>query len=94
MLPNTLTIRTKSPSVSAPSLQLFTHPAEVVIRDADSCVKVVECSKALKPRLVRERLGLELANGREGKVELEGTVSDIYYTVRKEIYNLHAVVAA
>jgi cleavage and polyadenylation specificity factor subunit 2 len=29
-----------------------------------------------------------------GKVELEGNVSDIYYIVRKEIYNLHALVAA
>ncbi|CCM05574.1 uncharacterized protein FIBRA_07801 [Fibroporia radiculosa] len=29
-----------------------------------------------------------------GRVELEGSVSDIYYTVRKEIYNLHALVAA
>jgi len=29
-----------------------------------------------------------------GKVELEGNVSDVYYTVRKEIYNMHALVAA
>lgn len=29
-----------------------------------------------------------------GKVELEGNVSDVYYTVRQEIYNLHALVAA
>ncbi|KAF8897717.1 beta-lactamase-like protein [Infundibulicybe gibba] len=29
-----------------------------------------------------------------GKVELEGNVSDVYYLVRKEIYNLHALVAA
>lgn len=29
-----------------------------------------------------------------GKVELEGNVSDVYYTVRREIYNLHALVAA
>lgn len=29
-----------------------------------------------------------------GKVELEGAVSKVYYTVRKEIYNLHALVAA
>ncbi|KAG1752619.1 beta-lactamase-like protein [Suillus paluster] len=28
-----------------------------------------------------------------GRVELEGNVSDIYYVVRKEIYNLHALVA-
>lgn len=28
-----------------------------------------------------------------GRVELEGSVSDIYYVVRKEIYNLHALVA-
>ncbi|EAU84389.1 cleavage and polyadenylation specificity factor subunit [Coprinopsis cinerea okayama7 len=29
-----------------------------------------------------------------GRVELEGNVSDVYYTVRKEIYQLHALVAA
>jgi cleavage and polyadenylation specificity factor subunit 2 len=29
-----------------------------------------------------------------GKVELEGNVSDVYYKVRREIYNLHALVAA
>ena len=29
-----------------------------------------------------------------GKVELEGPVSEVYYTVRREIYNLHALVAA
>jgi cleavage and polyadenylation specificity factor subunit 2 len=29
-----------------------------------------------------------------GRVELEGNVSDVYYIVRKEIYNLHALVAA
>jgi cleavage and polyadenylation specificity factor subunit 2 len=30
----------------------------------------------------------------KGRVELEGNVSDVYYTVRREIYNLHALVAA
>ncbi|KAF5358936.1 hypothetical protein D9758_004760 [Tetrapyrgos nigripes] len=29
-----------------------------------------------------------------GKVELEGNVSSVYYLVRREIYNLHALVAA
>ena len=29
-----------------------------------------------------------------GKVELEGPVSDVYYVVRREVYGLHAVVAA
>ncbi|KAH9938343.1 cleavage and polyadenylation specificity factor subunit [Fomitopsis serialis] len=29
-----------------------------------------------------------------GRVEVEGTVSDVYYVVRREIYNLHALVAA
>ncbi|KAJ6628813.1 beta-lactamase-like protein [Mycena sp. CBHHK59/15] len=29
-----------------------------------------------------------------GKVELEGNISQVYYSVRKEIYNLHALVAA
>lgn len=30
----------------------------------------------------------------KGKVELEGAVSDIYYKVRQEVYNMHALVAA
>lgn len=30
----------------------------------------------------------------QGKVEMEGGVSEVYYTVRKEIYNLHALIAA
>lgn len=30
----------------------------------------------------------------KGKVELEGNISGVYYIVRKEIYNLHALVAA
>lgn len=30
----------------------------------------------------------------DGKVELEGIVTDVYYTVRKGIYDLHALVAA
>ena len=29
-----------------------------------------------------------------GRVELEGTVSSVYYKVRKEIYALHALVSA
>lgn len=29
-----------------------------------------------------------------GKVELEGNVSDVYYVVRREIYALHALIAA
>ena len=30
----------------------------------------------------------------DGKVEMEGSVSDVYYTVRRTIYNLHALVSA
>ncbi|EJD01140.1 cleavage and polyadenylation specificity factor subunit [Fomitiporia mediterranea MF3/22] len=30
----------------------------------------------------------------DGKVELEGTVTEVYYTVRRAIYELHALVAA
>ena len=30
----------------------------------------------------------------KGKIELEGNVSEVYYIVRREIYNLHALVAA
>jgi cleavage and polyadenylation specificity factor subunit 2 len=29
-----------------------------------------------------------------GRVEIEGTVSDVYYVVRREVYNMYAVVAA
>ena len=29
-----------------------------------------------------------------GRVEVEGSVSDVYYTVRREVYNLLALVAA
>jgi len=29
-----------------------------------------------------------------GKVEIEGTVSDVYYIVRREVYSMYAVVAA
>jgi cleavage and polyadenylation specificity factor subunit 2 len=32
--------------------------------------------------------------GSDGKVELEGTASDIYYRVRREIYGMYALVAA
>ncbi|KAF9006562.1 beta-lactamase-like protein [Cyathus striatus] len=41
-------------------------------------------------------LGETVAVRKKGKgmVELEGNVSDVYYTVRREIYNLHALVAA
>lgn len=30
----------------------------------------------------------------KGSIELEGNVSELYYKVRREIYNLHALVAA
>ena len=30
----------------------------------------------------------------DGKVELEGSISDVYYSVRRAIYDLHALVAA
>lgn len=30
----------------------------------------------------------------KGKIEIEGSVSEVYHTVRREIYNLHALVAA
>jgi cleavage and polyadenylation specificity factor subunit 2 len=28
-----------------------------------------------------------------GRVEMEGSVSDVYYAVRREVYNLHALVS-
>lgn len=29
-----------------------------------------------------------------GQVMIEGSISDVYYTVRREVYDLHALVAA
>ena len=29
-----------------------------------------------------------------GRIELEGPVSDVYYTVRREVYSMHALIAA
>lgn len=29
----------------------------------------------------------------QGKIAIEGSVSDVYYTVRREVYKLHAVIA-
>ncbi|KAH9482749.1 Cleavage factor two protein 2 [Psilocybe cubensis] len=44
----------------------------------------------------RETLGEAVAVRKvgKGKIELEGSVSEVYYTVRREIYSLHALVAA
>lgn len=30
----------------------------------------------------------------DGKVELEGTISDLYYVVRRTIYDLHALISS
>ncbi|KAJ8507662.1 hypothetical protein ONZ45_g9987 [Pleurotus djamor] len=57
---------------------------------------VLICGAAAKRGASTDVLGESVAvrkTGR-GKVELEGNVSDVYYIVRKEIYNLHALVAA
>ncbi|KAJ3739569.1 beta-lactamase-like protein [Lentinula detonsa] len=49
--------------------------------------KYVGASDALEETVAVRKTGT-------GRVELEGNVSDVYYVVRKEIYALHALVAA
>lgn len=57
---------------------------------------VLICGAGAKSNAASDTLGESVAVRKtaRGKVELEGNVSDVYYTVRKEIYNLHALVAA
>ncbi|KAJ8698469.1 hypothetical protein PTI98_005175 [Pleurotus ostreatus] len=57
---------------------------------------VLVCGAAAKRGPTTDRLGESVAVRKTGKghVELEGNVSEVYYIVRKEIYNLHALVAA
>lgn len=57
---------------------------------------VLICGAGAKRNAISETLEESVAVRKtaKGKVELEGNVSEIYYTVRQEIYNLHALVAA
>ena len=57
---------------------------------------VLVCGPGAKPGSTQDELEETVAVKKlaRGKVELEGNVSDIYYTVRREIYNLHALVGA
>ncbi|KAF9464371.1 beta-lactamase-like protein [Collybia nuda] len=57
---------------------------------------VLICGAGAKYNTVSETLEESVAVRKtaKGKVELEGNVSDVYYKVRREIYNLHALVAA
>jgi len=57
---------------------------------------VLICGAGAKKNQVSETLEESVAVRKtaQGQVELEGNVSDVYYTVRREIYNLHALVAA
>jgi cleavage and polyadenylation specificity factor subunit 2 len=57
---------------------------------------VLICGAGAKKSQVSETLEESVAVRKtaRGRVELEGNVSDVYYIVRKEIYNLHALVAA
>ncbi|KAL0949343.1 hypothetical protein HGRIS_009413 [Hohenbuehelia grisea] len=57
---------------------------------------VLICGAAAKRNAAADTLEESVAVRKtaRGKVELEGNVCDVYYTVRKEIYNLHALVAA
>jgi len=57
---------------------------------------VLICGAGAKKNQVSETLEESVAVRKtaRGRVELEGNVSDVYYIVRREIYNLHALVAA
>jgi cleavage and polyadenylation specificity factor subunit 2 len=57
---------------------------------------VLICGAGAKKNQVSETLEESVAVRKtaRGQVELEGNVSDVYYIVRREIYNLHALVAA
>ncbi|KAI0677046.1 beta-lactamase-like protein [Trametes maxima] len=57
---------------------------------------VLVCGAAAKRGASVDSLGDSVAVRKtaRGRVELEGSVSDIYYRVRKEVYALHALVAA
>ncbi|KAG6812985.1 hypothetical protein H0H92_014916 [Tricholoma furcatifolium] len=57
---------------------------------------VLICGAGAKGHTAPESLGDSVAVRKTamGKVEIEGNVSEVYYTVRQEIYNLHALVAA
>ncbi|TFK55437.1 hypothetical protein OE88DRAFT_1651747 [Heliocybe sulcata] len=59
---------------------------------------VLMCGKRRGGGRVDNALGMEdmvaVRKTARGKVELEGSASEVYYTVRKEIYGLHALVAA
>jgi len=57
---------------------------------------VLICGAAAKKGSSAESLedSVAVKKTTRGRVELEGSVSDVYYTVRREIYNLHALVAA
>ncbi|KAF7985231.1 hypothetical protein HWV62_7878 [Athelia sp. TMB] len=57
---------------------------------------VLICGAAAKKNQAPDMLEESVAVRKtaRGKVELEGNVSDVYYVVRREIYNLHALVAA
>ncbi|KAG6833930.1 hypothetical protein H0H87_007941 [Tephrocybe sp. NHM501043] len=57
---------------------------------------VLICGVGAKGQMASEALEETVAVRKTamGKVEIEGTVSEVYYTVRHEVYNLHALVAA
>lgn len=61
--------------------------AELVGEGVLICGAAEPTTGALQGSVAVRKLG-------KGKLELEGNVSDVYYIVRREIYNLHALVAA
>lgn len=57
---------------------------------------VLICGAGAKRNASSDTLGESVSVRKlaRGTVELEGNVSEVYYMVRREIYNLHALVAA
>ncbi|KAG7449018.1 uncharacterized protein BT62DRAFT_963819 [Guyanagaster necrorhizus] len=53
---------------------------------------VLICSRGGSSDMLEESVAVRKTQ--QGKVELEGGVSGIYYTVREEIYDMHALIAA
>lgn len=61
--------------------------AELIGEGVLICGSTDSSSEALEGSVAVRKLA-------KGKIELEGNVSEVYYIVRREIYSLHALVAA
>jgi cleavage and polyadenylation specificity factor subunit 2 len=60
--------------------------AELVGEGVLMCGKKGASTNSLEESVAVKKTG-------RGKVEMEGSVSDVYYAVRREVYNLHALVS-